>query len=326
MNLFMNICLRVILILPIFLLISCGDSGSQLSKGHRDAIKIQCEDSSDPKACELEVRQNFLEDGNEFIVLDDGELNKDQIRKISMECIRSKKFGLETYNNCLSEYKTAALDGKLFEKKFAAKPKSNVEALESHTVRLVIFEQKSEDEFNPLGGGSGVILNSNLIATNCHVTDVAKKNDKAVIFVKNVNKENYDLAELIKEAPEHDVCIIKKSNMSEFALNMNAVKKFVQFKNLSRGDFVRSLGTPEGMEGHSAQGVIQYLGSAEETAVGLNYAKDTKVINHSADIAPGSSGGPLFDKNGYLIGLNTFGDDKFNFAVSADHIKELLNK
>ena len=53
---------------------------------------------------------------------------------------------------------------------------------------------------------------------------------------------------------------------------------------------------------------------------------DTKVINHSADIAPGSSGGPLFDKNGYLIGLNTFGDDKFNFAVSADHIKELLNK
>ena len=326
MNLFINICLRFTLILPLFLLISCGDSGSQLSKGHRDAIKIQCGDSSDPKACGLEVRQNFLEDGNEYIILDDGELNDDQIRKIKMECIRSKKFGLETYNNCLSEYKTAALDGKLFEKKFAAKPKSNVEALESHTVRLVIFEQKSEDEFNPLGGGSGVILNSNLIATNCHVTDVAKKNDKAVIFVKNVNKENYDLAELIKEAPEHDVCIIKKSNMSEFALNMNAVKKFVQFKNLSRGDFVRSLGTPEGMEGHSAQGVIQYLGSAEETAVGLNYAKDTKVINHSADIAPGSSGGPLFDKNGYLIGLNTFGDDKFNFAVSADHIKELLNK
>ena len=155
---------------------------------------------------------------------------------------------------------------------------------------------------------------------------LCKNNDNAVIFVKNVNKENYDLAELIKEAPEHDVCIIKKSNMSEFALNMNAVKKFVKFKDLSRGDFVRSLGTPEGMEGHSAQGEIQYLGTAAETAQGLNYAEDTKVINHSADIAPGSSGGPLFDKNGYLIGLNTFGDEKFNFAVSADHIKELLNK
>ena len=326
MGLSKNICLRLILILPLFFLISCGDSGSQLSKGHRDAIKIQCEDTSDPKACGLEIRRNFLEDGNEFIILDDGEINKDQVRAIKMECIRSKKFGLESYNNCLNEYKTAALDGKLFEKKFAAKPKSNVEKLETHTVRLIIFEQKSEEEFNPLGGGSGVILNNNLIATNCHVTDVAKKNDNAVIFVKNVNKENYDLAELVKEAPEHDVCIVKKSNMSEFALKMNAVKKFVKFKDLSRGDFVRSLGTPEGMEGHSAQGEIQYLGTAAETATGLNYSKDTKVINHSADIAPGSSGGPLFDKNGYLIGLNTFGDEKFNFAVSADHIKELLNK
>ena len=71
MNLFINICLKFTLILPLLLLISCGDSGSQLSKGHRDAIKIQCEDSSDPKACGLEVRQNFLEDGNEFIILDD---------------------------------------------------------------------------------------------------------------------------------------------------------------------------------------------------------------------------------------------------------------
>jgi S1-C subfamily serine protease len=310
----------------IFMLYSCGDSGGIVSKGHRDAIKIQCEDSSDPKACGLEVRENFIEEGNEYVILDDGDLDKDQIKKIKMECIRSKKFGLETYNNCLQEYKTAALDGKLFEKKFAVKPKSNVEALENHTVRLVILEKRSEDEFEPLGSGSGVILDNNLIATNCHVTDAATDNKNSVIIVKNVNKENYDLAELFKEAPEHDVCIVKKANMSEFSLKMDAVKKFVKFENLKRGDFVRSLGTPEGMEGHSAQGEIQYLGTAAETADGLGYAKDTKVINHSADIAPGSSGGPLFDKNGYLIGLNTFGTDKFNFAISADHIRDLLKK
>ena len=141
MNLFMNICIKLILILPIFLLISCGDSGSQLSKGHRDAIKIQCDGSSDPKACGLEVRQNFLEDGNEFIILDDGEINKDQIRAIKMECIRSKKFGLETYNNCLGEYKTAALDGKLFEKKFAAKPKSNIRKQKPPIIKLSLKQQ-----------------------------------------------------------------------------------------------------------------------------------------------------------------------------------------
>ena len=107
---------------------------------------------------------------------------------------------------------------------------------------------------------------------------------------------------------------------------MNAVEKFIKFDSLARGDFVRAIGTPTGMEGHSSQGEIQYLGSAAETAVGLGYDEDTKVINHSADIDSGSSGGPLFDKNGHLVGLNTFGDEKFNFAISADHIKELLKK
>ena len=53
-------------------------------------------------------------------------------------------------------------------------------------------------------------------------------------------------------------------------------------------------------------------------------AEDTKIINHSAAIAGGSSGGPLFDKNGYLIGINTFGDEKFNFSISCDHIQDLL--
>ena len=243
-----------------------------------------------------------------------------------MECIRSKKFGLETYNNCLQEYKTAALDGTLFEKKFAAKPKSNIEALEQHAVRLVLFEQAGEEDFNPVGGGSGVIIDKNLIATNCHVTDLAKNNEQVVIFVKNINKDNYDTAIIHKQAPEHDICIIKKENRSEYSLEMNAVKKFIKFETLSRGDFVRAIGTPTGMEGHSSQGEIQYLGSAAETAVGLGYDENTKVINHSADIDSGSSGGPLFDKNGYLIGLNTFGDEKFNFAISADHIKEFLNK
>ena len=315
------------LLTALLFLQSCGDSGGQISKGHRDAIKKQCENSSDPKGCALELRKRFLDDGNEFVILDDGELNKEQIRKIKMDCITSKEFGLETYNNCLNKLKSRALNNDLFNTEdFAERPKSNIENLERHTVRLSIVEVISEDEFKGLGEGSGVIINNNLIATNCHVTSVSKKNDKTVIFIKNINQENYDLAKIYKEAPEHDICIIKKENMSEFALKMNAVKKFVKFDDLRRGDFVRSLGTPEGMEGHSAKGEIQYLGTAAETAHGLDYSKDTKIINHSADIAPGSSGGPLFDKDGNLIGLNTFGNDKFNFAVSADHINELMKK
>ena len=55
-------------------------------------------------------------------------------------------------------------------------------------------------------------------------------------------------------------------------------------------------------------------------------ADDTKIIEHSAKIAGGSSGGPLFDKNGYLVGLNTFGSATLNFSISADHIRDLLKR
>ena len=49
------------------LLQACGSGdGGKVSKGHRDAIRFECRDSSDVKACGLEVRENFLEAGNEF--------------------------------------------------------------------------------------------------------------------------------------------------------------------------------------------------------------------------------------------------------------------
>ena len=61
MNNLNSLCKSLILLGSLFLN-SCGDSGGQISKGHRDAIKIQCEDS-DPKACGIEVRKNFIEEG-----------------------------------------------------------------------------------------------------------------------------------------------------------------------------------------------------------------------------------------------------------------------
>ena len=118
-------------------------------------------------------------------------------------------------------------------------------------------------------------------------------------------------------------------------LKMRKVKNYKRFEKLKRGDFVRTLGTPEDMEGHPAEGSIQYLGTAGKagwTQYGggdqepYTIADDTKIIEHSAQIEAGSSGGPLFDKNGYLIGLNTFGSDTLNFSISSDHISELLNK
>ena len=315
-----------ILIFTSFLLTACGNDGdSQASKGHRDAIKIQCKGDPDPKLCGLEVRKRFLEDGNEFVDLE--ELNKDQIKRVKLECIRVKKFGLESYNKCLNEYKVAALGGTLTEKTFEPKPKSHVAKLENSTVRIGVIEGTSKEDAESVGGGSGVILDNRIIATNCHVALVKKNpNKESVILIKNINQKNYALAEIYKEAKEHDICLLKRVEDSEFSFKMSPVKKFIKFSDLEKGEFVRALGTPEGLEGHTASGEINYFGLAGDsghTNYGYEISPKTKIISHSAVIAPGSSGGPLFDKDGNLIGLNTFGNEKLNFAVSADHIREI---
>ena len=54
-----------------------------------------------------------------------------------------------------------------------------------------------------------------------------------------------------------------------------------------------------------------------------------KIIHHDAAIGQGSSGGPLFDVGGNLIGFNTYAVEDgttggFGIAISADHIKDVL--
>jgi S1-C subfamily serine protease len=318
----------IIIVLSAFFLTACGSSDSKISKGHRDAINQQCKESSDIKACALEVRANFLAEGNEFITLD--ELNKDQKRKIRMECVLSKKFGLEAYNTCLEDYKIAALDGDLFKNVLPRIPKSNIEKLETLTVKIEIVESQDDEKIYLVGSGSGVILNKELVATNCHVALGSTEKPNRALIIKHINKESYAIATIYKKAVEHDVCILKKVQDSEFKFEMNSVKKLKKFEDLRKGQYVRSLGTPENLEGHTAKGEIQYLGTAGKSGR-TNYgdytiSADTKIIEHSARIAPGSSGGPLFGRDNELIGLNTFGNDTFNFSVSADHIKELLKK
>ena len=105
---------------------------------------------------------------------------------------------------------------------------------------------------------------------------------------------------------------------------MSPVKKIQKFNKLKRGDFVRTFGTPQGLRGHTATGTINYLGDDKSITESAKLDENTKFIVHDAPIAEGSSGGPLFDKNGFLIGINTLKTENFYYSVSADHIIELL--
>ncbi len=329
MNVLKIICFIVIL----SFMYGCGDrDDDKVSKGHRDAIHIQCKDDPNKKLCGLEVREAFLDDGHDFVNL--GELDEDQKDRVKMNCVRSKKYGLISYNNCLAKNLEAALDGTLTQGTFANKPKSNIEELESSVVFILLEEynfEKKKEKF--LGHGSGIIISKKEIATNCHVAMVAEEgkqteNIKRFIWVKNLGdntKDNWAMGKITKKNEKNDICIIEAKKVEKMKFKMKPINKFVKFKDLRRGETVRTMGSPEGLMGHTDIGSINWLGSAREAYLPEDQIDpDTKLIIHDAVIKGGSSGGPLFDKDGNIIGLNTLGRDQESIAVSSDHIREIL--
>ena len=67
-----------------------------------------------------------------------------------------------------------------------------------------------------------------------------------------------------------------------------------------------------------SDGMISRVADGAETGKGETY-----VI--TADINHGNSGGPLVDKKGNVVGVNTWGTEKFNYAISANEVMEMLD-
>ena len=65
------------------------------------------------------------------------------------------------------------------------------------------------------------------------------------------------------------------------------------------GDWVIAIGNPFGLGGTVTSGII----SARNRSIGLSRYED--YIQTDASINSGNSGGPLFDMNGDVIGINT---------------------
>jgi S1-C subfamily serine protease len=85
------------------------------------------------------------------------------------------------------------------------------------------------------------------------------------------------------------------------------------------GERIITIGSPEGLENTMSDGILSAI--REYDAV--------RLLQITAPISPGSSGGPVFDAAGKVIGVTTFQFTKgqnLNFAVAAEHIQPLLKQ
>lgn len=164
------------------------------------------------------------------------------------------------------------------------------------------------------GIGSGVILSSDgLVVTNHHVVDGAEK-----LEVKLADGRMFN-AKVLGSDPLTDIALIQL----EGAKGLKAAT-LGSSANMSVGDWVIAIGSPMGLEQTATTGIVSAKGRG---SLGLYANSYIDFLQTDASIAPGSSGGPLFNLQGEVIGINTAVGSMgrgFGFAVPIDQAKQVL--
>jgi len=140
----------------------------------------------------------------------------------------------------------------------------------------------------PQGIGSGVITSPDgYILTNAHVVK-----DATEITVRLQDRRELT-ATLIGADPHSDIALLKVE-----ATDLPAAK-FGDSDSLRVGQWVLAIGAPFGLEQTATQGIV--------SAVSRSLPNDNYVPFIQTDVAvnPGNSGGPLFNLDGEVIGINS---------------------
>ena len=168
--------------------------------------------------------------------------------------------------------------------------------------------------------GSGVIIQPNIVATNCHVIEdggditvykyVDSRGQKYIDYEASARSDKKSNA-----YEDIDFCLLDVEDLwGEPAI----IRRYNTLKN---GERVYALGAPEGYDLSFSTGIISQLREKSEI---LGYLYPS--IQTDVDVADGSSGGGLFDSAGNLIGLTSLGEvdeegsdvEGLEFAIPAD--------
>lgn len=153
--------------------------------------------------------------------------------------------------------------------------------------------------------GSGVVVGTNLVVTNLHVVGGATKvlvsfrGVERLATVSATTKAEKDLALLSVETGTTSRVSLRRST------------------ELAVGERVFAIGNPRGLEQTLTEGLVSALRKEGEVFV----------VQTSAAISPGSSGGGLFDTRGRLVGITTktrADGQSLNFAHPVEWVDELL--
>ncbi|HEX8300247.1 S1C family serine protease [Sphingomonas sp.] len=182
------------------------------------------------------------------------------------------------------------------------------------------------DEVVGFGHGSGFAVSPNRIVTNAHVVELASRYpDNVVIGVVPSEGDKSFQGKLIKIDTDRDLALIEFTGVRLAPLTL-----FTGSAN--DGDSVIALGYPGNVDMATVRSAGDFIKPQSPVRsqggfAGMRMLQGTSVLLHTASIARGNSGGPLLDRCGRVLGVNSAitrgdeGDSSFAFAIAG---KELL--
>ena len=172
------------------------------------------------------------------------------------------------------------------------------------------------------GNGTGFFIsNDGYLATNYHVVEEATELE--IEFIRNGQKQNYKV-KIIQTDKQNDLAIIKVDD-NDFR-PFSFIPYNFQTSLIDVGSNVFALGYPMALSLMGTE--IKFTDGKISSKTG--FQGDISTYQMTTPIQPGNSGGPLFDFNGSLIGINSAKiradiAENVSYAIKSSYLKNLID-
>lgn len=196
-------------------------------------------------------------------------------------------------------------------------------AADNLLVKQVAFNEVSSNNSETWkGNGTGFFISKDgYLATNYHV--VAEASEIEIEFIRNGQKQNYK-AKVIQSDKQNDLAILKIDDnlFSPFS----SIPYYFQTSLTDVGSNVFALGYPMALSVMGTE--IKFTDGKISSKTG--FQGDISTYQMTTPIQPGNSGGPLFDFDGNLIGINSAKiradvADNVSYAIKSSYLKNLID-
>lgn len=174
----------------------------------------------------------------------------------------------------------------------------------------VVLIKTYNDKGAEVGTGTGFYVSPDLVVTNYHVIKRARQ-----IVITSFDETESPIDEVVAENPKYDLAVLRTSNSvspTEYLL--------VSHDSPEEGSHIYVIGNPLGLYGTVSDGLVSAIRYSEESG---------KILQITAPVSPGSSGSPVVNEDGIVVGvvssIVTAGQN-INIAISSQQLSFMLDR